>query len=528
MKNLLSTLALPGLALGAATLLLAPVPESYGFSLIGGSLSAEGQRDWRVFNDFADATANNNQTADPAFPGWQGADMALWKAASEWASVPHGDGSGDSSQPNIGDGGANFDFYFAGSATAGGGINHNIVSTISSCGGGTLAYVLSPISNGWRMKFCENWTWDDGPGSVGGRIDIQGVGTHEFGHSLGLGHSATGAATMFGSTSNGFSQRSIHPDDQAGVQFIYGAASASKPLITGTVVDLEADTIEINGSNFSATNNEVWFTRATATATNADPRLRVTGVSSSGGGTSLTVVIPGGAANGDVHVKANFTGNSSLSNGWPVDLAVGGSSDPLTITSVSPTVVESLDPGTAETFQINGTGFSESVVVNIGITPVDPSRYTVVSDELITVNLPLSTSSVGLNTLFLQEGAEIALDNFTVVAPTTPVLECGNGDPLNTVSGNFDVTYAGPVGQTHYALYSSFNIPSAVPIVSLDIGNFFTDLQVLDAQVIGATGWAQANYPLPAITTDIYLQSITLQQGTPIPVSNLQSIHVIP
>jgi len=528
MKNILTTLALPGLALGAAALVLAPAPESYGFSIIGGSLSAEGQRDWRVYNDFVDTTANNNTTEDPQFPGWTGADLSLWKAATEWASRPHGDGSGDPSQPNLGDGGANFDFVFCGAAAAAGSTNNNIVSTVSSCGGGTLAFVETPISNGWRMRFCENWTWDDDPVSPGGRIDIQGVATHEFGHSLGLGHSSTGAATMFGSTSNGFSQRSIHSDDIAGVQFVYGTASGSKPVITGTVIDLDADTIEINGSNFSASGNEVWFTNANTTSTGSDPRVRVLGVSSTGGGTNIVVNIPGGAANGDVHVKANFTGNSSLSNGWPVDLAVGGSSDPLTITSVSPTVVETLEPGTAETFEIHGTGFSTSVVVNVGLTPVDPSRYTVVDDELITVNLPLSSSSVGINTLFLQEGAEIAIDNFTTVAPTGPVLECGNGDPLNVVSGNFDVTVAGPVGQAHYVLYSSSNLPSTVPIVSLDIGNAFSDLQLLDGFTIASTGWAQGNYPLPAMTADIYLQSLTLSQGTPIPVSNLQSIHVVP
>ena len=67
-----------GLALAAA--LLAPAERAEGFTTLGFSLG-QSQRDFRVFNNFADAGANDNQTPDPNFPGYFGAVMAIWSRA---------------------------------------------------------------------------------------------------------------------------------------------------------------------------------------------------------------------------------------------------------------------------------------------------------------------------------------------------------------------------------------------------------------------------------------------------------------
>ena len=193
----ITTYVLPALALGAAAILFAPTENVLGYSTIGGSLSAEAQRDVRVYNNFSDAASNDNTTIHSNWPGWDGAELSLWKATAEWGSEVFGDGTGDPLQ-TVGSGGANFDAYWAGDTTAGGGVNSNIISAITSCSSGVIAYVEAPISNGWRMRFCDgNFNFSDGPDSVSYfQMDIQGIATHEYGHSLGLGHSATGSATM--------------------------------------------------------------------------------------------------------------------------------------------------------------------------------------------------------------------------------------------------------------------------------------------------------------------------------------------
>src|SRR5688572_29434032 len=220
----ISKLFLPATAL-AATALLFTAEEGQGFSTIGGSLN-HGQRDVRIFNNFTDASANNNVTPDANWPGYDGAELAIWKAAGEWASELHGGtGAGDPVQ-TVGSGGANFDISWQGNATGVGTTNENIHSEIGGSSGGVLAFCETPISDGWRIRYYQSWTWQDGPAS-NGSMDLQGVACHEYGHALGLGHSNVGGATMFPSISgSGTAARSIELDDRNGVQFVYGVKSA--------------------------------------------------------------------------------------------------------------------------------------------------------------------------------------------------------------------------------------------------------------------------------------------------------------
>lgn len=313
----ISNLVLPGIALGGAALLLWPT-DSQGFTLIGGSLSLA-ERDGRIFNNFSDASANNNTTPDSNWPGYTGAPMSIWKAMGEWGSQPHGGtGAGDPLQP-VGDGGANFDSAWAGLATGVGGTNDNIHSEIGGSSGGVLAFTETPISNGWRIRYYQSWLWQDGPGSVTSGIDIQGVATHEYGHALGLGHSSSPGATMAPSISgSGTAARSIAADDIAGVQFIYGVASLTKPSITA--IFQGSGTLTIDGVNFADTNNEIWFTPLNPTG-GTSPLVKVLGVSAQNGGTQIVVNIPADAGPGDVFVKSgNGTGGAFLSNGFPSDV----------------------------------------------------------------------------------------------------------------------------------------------------------------------------------------------------------------
>ncbi|MBL8859599.1 MAG: matrixin family metalloprotease [Planctomycetes bacterium] len=311
----IAKILLPTAALGLAGVLMLP-SQSDAFSVLGTSLTTS-QRHFRVFNNFTDPSANDNVTPDTNFPGYTGATMAIWKGAIEWGSRLHGNGNGDPSQVGgLGSGGANFDFYFVGNATGVGSIGDNICSELSGSSGGTLAfteYFLPPGFNGWRMRFYSGWTWADGPttGIPVNQDDLQGVSCHEFGHALGLDHSASGGATMFAtSTGTGTSARSIEADDIAGVQAVYGVASAGKPIISSIATALNQ--VTITGSNFSATNNQVWFTQATAGSLTS---VVVSGLSSNG--TVIVSTVPANAGPGDILVKTSGSGNASLSNAWP-------------------------------------------------------------------------------------------------------------------------------------------------------------------------------------------------------------------
>ncbi len=311
-KNIL----LPSLALGMAVVFLAPATEVMAWTSWGTTLSTS-QRHMRVYNNFSDAASNNNTTIHYNWPGFDGAELAIWKAYAEWGSELFGDGSGDPLQ-TVGSGGANFDPYMVGNATSIGAVSNNIVSAIGACSSGVLAY-CEKSSSGWRIRFCDNaWNWQDGPGDDG-NIDMQGVACHELGHSLGLGHSGSSNATMYAYMSgSGTSARSIEADDIAGVQGRYGVKSASKPTITGATFN--GNWATITGYNFSTTGNDVWFARESASAAGSDPHLKVSGVSSNGGGTQIVVNRPTGSGPGNVLVQKNATGHASLSNGYPADV----------------------------------------------------------------------------------------------------------------------------------------------------------------------------------------------------------------
>jgi hypothetical protein len=311
--------ALPTLAAAGAAALLLPT-RTAAWNPLGGDLSMQAQRDVRVFGNFTDPSATDNAQGHPMFPGYVGVEMAIWKACVEWGSTLHGDGSGDSEQPNgLGSGGANFDMSWQGNSVHIGNPGDNVHSQLDGDGGGVFAYCETPIVNGWRIRYYQSpWTWEDGPDSLpSGRTDIQGIATHEYGHALGLAHSGVGGATMFAGTSESGSinLRTIAADDIAGVQGVYGVAAADKPLITA--VQVVGSWVHITGQDFGATDNEVWFTQAGAGGSGTP--VKAFGVSSSGGGTFIAVLPPASAGSGDVLVRRPGFEHSDLSNAWPFD-----------------------------------------------------------------------------------------------------------------------------------------------------------------------------------------------------------------
>ncbi len=382
------------LGLAAAVSLLSMKPNGDAYAKLGFNLGTT-QRDFRIRNNFTDSQANNNTTPHYNFPGATGAMMANWKGAVEWESRSYNDGKGDgvSSNSNLGDGGADFDWTFQGEASSNGGLNDNIISSQGSgCGGGVLAFTESPGSNGWRIKFCESWTWQDGPGSFSGSnsIDIQGVACHELGHALGLSHSNSSGATMYWAISgNGTAARSLHSDDSAGVQSIYSVAGSDKVEITSIAGSTAiGGSLTVNGKNFSGSGNAVWFTKNNSNGV----ATKVTGLSSSGGGTTITVTVPSGIQDGSINVQSNASGHKSLSNSWPFE--IGSGTPPPSISSVSPT---SGNKGTTVSLTVNGSGFSSGAQVKItmGASTINATGESLTGSTVITCSLDLNSASTG-------------------------------------------------------------------------------------------------------------------------------------
>ncbi len=414
-KSLLALSSL-GVAFGLFASLSTPV-DTAGFSLIGGSLGT-GQRDFRVFNNFTDSQANNNTNINVAFPGAMGATQAIWKGHLEWSSGWYmGTGTQDPTQSRLGTGVANYDNNYQGETTGTGGTNDNIHSELfDSSPGGTLAFTETPISNGWRIRYLSGWTWEDGPGNVGSKIDLQGVAGHEIGQAWGLGHSSVSGATMLPSISGtGVPARSINSDDTAGLRTIYGNLGSSKPLITAISGSTNpGGTLTILGSNFSNNNNVVWFTDTG----NGGSALTVNGVSSSSGGTVINVTIPSGADDGSVMVKANFSGGESLSNEWALDIGSGGAGDPPLITSVSPS---SGPAGGSTAVTIGGSGFNGTTDVTLGGTPA--MSFTVNSGSSISATTPAGTAGSSVDvTVTDNEGSSTDVNGFTYTADPPPNL----------------------------------------------------------------------------------------------------------
>lgn len=281
-------------------------------------------RDFRVYNNFTDPTANDNVTPSVNYPGSLGAVQALWKAAAEWDSQPVGTGAGDPTQPILGSGGANFDACFAGKANAAGVMGDNIISELAGSNGGVLAFTEIPGSpGGWRILFYSVWEWCDGPSFItggGNSFDLQCVGCHEFGHALGLGHTPVVGATMEASVAAlNVAPRSIEPDDIAGVQALYAPKSASK--LTVSSFTGSGNPIRITGTNFPGNAAEVWFTSKNLTSpTNAVP-IKVSGLTTTG--TTVDVNVPATAGIGAIHVRNGLVfAHTSLSNPLPYDPAV--------------------------------------------------------------------------------------------------------------------------------------------------------------------------------------------------------------
>ncbi len=214
--------------------------EALSFAHTGNSW-AQATATYRVNPNFTDPTAGSS--ADQI--------AVLQRAASEWRSA----------------GQVPFEFIYGGTTTTqvvapNDGVN--AVFYLDQDGGGALATTTwSAWGNGdiagFDIAFYDrdgamDFIWAQNPNA--GQFDIESVGVHEFGHALGMGHSDVTTATMYASVAAGDIQnRTLHSDDIAGAQALYGVTTTGDPTLSSLSPGYAwiggGDRISINGGELA-------------------------------------------------------------------------------------------------------------------------------------------------------------------------------------------------------------------------------------------------------------------------------------
>jgi hypothetical protein len=200
---------------------------------------------------------------------------------------------------------------------------------------------------------------------------------------------------------------------------------------------------------------------------------------------------------------------------------------PFTVTSILPAQIDTLDPDPARTLRIIGSGFSESAEVMLSGIPLQPFYWSHSGYSFLNVSMP--PLPVGQYMLGVRDNGVTMVQPLTVVGVTKPVLQVGFGTPEEPVWSTYGVdTYHADVpGHVHYCFWSLSNLPSVHPLLTLGIGNNWTDYRYCEITPIPARGYVKVHHPIRfqrlPFGTRVYNQAACISHGVPFGVSNIQS-----
>lgn len=213
--------------------------------------------------------------------------------------------------------GANFHFNNGGATgngtgACGGGTDGSNTVGWGAQGGSVLAVTCSWFSNSgspfkaaveFDMEIDPDWGWTTGS-PIG--VDLQSVALHEFGHALGLNHSAQGSAVMYASYSNGSNKRTPTQDDIDGELAIYGTTgggATNTPTQAATATPTRTNTPVPSGTPATATATPTRTSTPIATSTPGNTATPTMPLPTSTPGSTATPTppqptsTPGGATN---------------------------------------------------------------------------------------------------------------------------------------------------------------------------------------------------------------------------------------
>jgi hypothetical protein len=198
-------------------------------------------------------------------------------------------------------------------------------------------------------------------------------------------------------------------------------------------------------------------------------------------------------------------------------------------------VLPVLSPGPVQDVVVQGTNLTQITSLALDGVALDPARYTLVNDGMLTLDLP-QVAGADAHDLSATDGVHTDVIELTLAAPLVPQLEFEDGTPLVVVDRDDGLTFrlAGPVGIQQQIYLSPSNVPSTLPYVNLALGNNFTELIRGPRFVLPTQGLLEVHVPPELLPVPppggltFYAQTLMIRPPLPFRTSNLQSFVLVP